>query len=159
LDADHYRNVMARHAAGLVVVSAAQAGGWRGLTASTFSAVSVDPPLVLVCLERFAATRDAIVESGLFNVSLLTAAQEFVAERFAGRAPAVGQAWKEVPHRLGSNGIPLVEGCLAWLECRVVATHDAGDHEIVVGEVLAAGEGAGDPLVLWDRAFWRLTPG
>jgi flavin reductase (DIM6/NTAB) family NADH-FMN oxidoreductase RutF len=64
--------------------------------------------------------------------------------------------WEGVPHRLGGNGIPLVEGSAAWLECRLVEIHPAGDHDICVGEVTAAGAGSGDPLILWDRAFWTL---
>jgi len=112
--------------------------------------------MVLVGLEREATTRGAVVAGKAFNVSVLTRSQEFIADRFAGRAPAIDEAWDQVPHRLGTNGIPLIEGCVAWLECRLVATHEAGDHDICVGEVEAAVAGAGDPLILWDRAFWTL---
>jgi flavin reductase (DIM6/NTAB) family NADH-FMN oxidoreductase RutF len=112
--------------------------------------------MVLVGLEREAATTAAVIAGRAFNVSVLTRAQEFFAERFAGRAPAVDPAWREIPHRLGANGIPLVEGCTAWLECRLVDVHSAGDHDICVGEVEAAVLGAGDPLILWDRSFWTL---
>jgi 3-hydroxy-9,10-secoandrosta-1,3,5(10)-triene-9,17-dione monooxygenase reductase component len=112
--------------------------------------------MVMVGLEREATTRAAIVETKAFNVSVLTRAQEFIADRFAGRAPAIDDSWREIPHRLGSNGIPLIEGCVAWLECTLIATHPAGDHDICVGSVEAAIPGAGDPLILWDRAFWTL---
>jgi flavin reductase (DIM6/NTAB) family NADH-FMN oxidoreductase RutF len=87
---------------------------------------------------------------------VLTRSQEFIADRFAGRAPVIDLRWEQVPHRLGSNGIPLVDGCAAWLECRLVQVHAAGDHDVCVGEVEAAVAGAGDPLVLWDRSFWTL---
>ena len=147
---------MARLPSGVVVVSARFANGYRGLTASSLVAISVEPPMVMVGLEREATTRAAVVEGQAFNVSVLTRSQEFIAERFAGRAPAVDPAWHEVPHRLGTNGIPLIEGCAAWLECGLVQVHPAGDHEIYVGEVQAAIRGAGDPLILWDRAFWTL---
>jgi flavin reductase (DIM6/NTAB) family NADH-FMN oxidoreductase RutF len=112
--------------------------------------------MVLVGLEREATTRAAVVEGKAFNVSVLTRTQEFIADRFAGRAPAIDESWREIPHRLGTNGIPLIEGCVAWLECSLVATHPAGDHDICVGRVEAAVAGAGDPLILWDRAFWTL---
>jgi flavin reductase (DIM6/NTAB) family NADH-FMN oxidoreductase RutF len=147
---------MARLPSGVVVVSARLGSGYRGLTASSLVSISVEPPLVLVGLEREAATRNAVVEGKAFNVSVLTRAQEFIAERFAGRAPAVDAAWQEVAHRLGTNGIPLIEGCAAWLECALVDVHPAGDHDICVGEVKAATLGAGDPLILWDRSFWTL---
>jgi flavin reductase (DIM6/NTAB) family NADH-FMN oxidoreductase RutF len=147
---------MARLAAGVVVISARAADGYRGLTASTLVSVSADPPLVLVGLERESATRAAVVEGGTFNVSVLTRAQEFLAERFAGRAPAVDHTWKGIPHRLGTNGLPLIEGCAAWLECEVVEVHPAGDHDVCIGGVRVAVSGAGDTLILWDRSFWTL---
>jgi flavin reductase (DIM6/NTAB) family NADH-FMN oxidoreductase RutF len=147
---------MARLPSGVVVVSARLGNGYRGLTASSLVSVSTEPPMVMVGLEREATTRIAVVESRAFNVSVLTRSQEFMAERFAGRAPAVDTAWLEVPHRLGTNGIPLIEGCAAWLECSLVQVHPAGDHDICVGKVEAAVRGAGDPLILWDRAFWTL---
>jgi flavin reductase (DIM6/NTAB) family NADH-FMN oxidoreductase RutF len=151
-----FRDAMARLAAGVVVVSARTAEGYRGLTASTLVSVSADPPLVLVGLERESATRAAVVETRRFNVSVLTRDQEFLAERFAGRAPAVDPAWKQIPHRLGANGIPLVEGCAAWLECEVEQVHPAGDHDVCIASVRVAQLGAGNPLVLWDRSFWTL---
>ncbi len=148
---------MARIPAGVVVISAVTADGdYRGLTASSLVSVSLEPPLVLVSLERESSTRAAVAETSAFNVSVLTRAQEFIADRFAGRAPAIDGRWRTVPHRIGSNGIPLIEGCAAWLECRLVATHPAGDHDVCVGEVIAAEPGSGDPMVLWDRAFWSL---
>ncbi|HXJ47676.1 MAG TPA: flavin reductase family protein [Candidatus Acidoferrum sp.] len=147
---------MARLPAGVVVISARTATGYRGLTASSLVSISADPPMVLVGLEHEAATRAAVSESKAFNVSVLTRSQEFMADRFAGRAPAIDPRWEGVPHRLGVNGIPLIDGCAAWLECRLVEIHPAGDHDICVGEVTAATAGSGDPLILWDRAFWTL---
>jgi flavin reductase (DIM6/NTAB) family NADH-FMN oxidoreductase RutF len=153
---DEFRDVMARLPAGVVVVSSRDVTGFRGMTASSLVSISIDPPMVLVGLEREAATRTAVLESKAFNVSLLTRAQEFIADRLAGRAPAIDPAWSSVPHRLGRNGIPVVEECAAWLECRLVEVHAAGDHDICVGAVEAAAVGSGDPLILWDRAFWTL---
>ena len=147
---------MARVPVGVVVISARTENGYRGLTASSLVSISVDPPMVLVGLDHEAATRAAVSEGNAFNVSVLTRSQEFIADRFAGRAPAIDPRWEGVPHRIGANGIPLVEGCAAWLECRLVAIHPAGDHDICLGEVTAATGGSGDPLILWDRAFWTL---
>ena len=147
---------MARLPAGVVVISAPTKDGYRGLTASSLVSISVDPPMVLVGLEREAATRAAVVEAKAFNVSVLTRSQAFMADRFAGRAPAIDPTWEQVPHRLGANGIPLIEGCAAWFECRLIDIHPTGDHDICVGEVTAARAGSGDPLILWDRAFWTL---
>jgi flavin reductase (DIM6/NTAB) family NADH-FMN oxidoreductase RutF len=151
-----FLDAMARLPAGVVVVSARLGDEFRGLTASSLVSISLEPPMVLVGLERESQTRVAILETKAFNVSVLTRSQEFIADRFAGRAPAIDAAWQTLPHRLGTNGVPLLDGCAAWLECRVVQTHTAGDHEVLVAEVEAAIVGAGDPLILWDRAFWSL---
>lgn len=147
---------MARLPAGVVLVSTRLGDDYRGLTASTLVSISLDPPMVSVGLDRESATRAAVLQSKAFNVSVLTRAQEFIADRFAGRAPAVDPKWKTLPFRLGSNEIPLLEGSAAWLECRLVAVHPAGDHDLCIGEVDAAAIGTGDPLILWNRAFWTL---
>ena len=151
-----FLDVMARLPAGVVLVSTRAGEGYKALTASSLVSISLEPPLVLVGVERDSATRGAILDSRAFNVSVLTRAQEFVADRFAGRAPAVDPTWKTLRHRLGKNGIPLLEDAAAWLECSLSQTHQAGDHDIIVGEVEAAELGSGDPLILWDRQFWTL---
>jgi flavin reductase (DIM6/NTAB) family NADH-FMN oxidoreductase RutF len=156
LPAHDFRDVMARLPSGVVVVSARAGDGYRGLTASSLVSISVEPPMVLVGLEREAATRAAVLEGKAFNVSVLTRSQEFIADRFAGRAPLIDTRWEQVAHRLGTNGIPLIDGCAAWLECRLVQVHPAGDHDVCIGEVEAAAAGSGDPLILWDRSFWTL---
>jgi flavin reductase (DIM6/NTAB) family NADH-FMN oxidoreductase RutF len=153
---EDFRSAMAGVPAGVVVISARDGAGFRGLTASSFTSASLEPPLVLVCLERLTRTRDAIAASGRFAVSVLERSQEFVAERFAGRAPAVGAAWRDVPHDVGESGLPVVRGSVAWFECALRELVVAGDHDIALGEVTGAGRGPGEPLVLWDRSFWRL---
>ncbi|HEX2645644.1 MAG TPA: flavin reductase family protein [Candidatus Dormibacteraeota bacterium] len=153
---DHFRDVMARLPSGVVVVSARLGDEFRGMTASSLVSVSVEPPMVMVGLERQSLTRQAVMETKAFNVSLLTRSQEFIADRLSGRAPAIDAQWRSLPHRLGSNGIPLLDGCAAWLECKLVQVHEAGDHDICVGEVMTAESGTGDPMILWDRAFWTL---
>lgn len=148
---------MTRHAAGVAVVSTRRGAGYRGLTATSLVSASLEPPLLAVCLDRFSQTRDAVRETAAFNVSLLAREQEFLAERFAGRAPQVDPAWKEVAHRLGGNGLPILEGAVAWFECRLEDLRPAGDHDLALGLVTDAGWAEGEPLILWDRAFWRLS--
>jgi len=151
-----FLDVLARVPAGVVLVSTRSGDDYKGMTASSLVSISLEPPLVLVGLERNSATRAAILATRAFNVSVLTRSQEFIADRFAGRAPAVDPQWNNLPHRVGKNGIPLLHGAAAWLECRVTDTHRAGDHDVCIGEVEAAEVGSGDPLVLWDRQFWTL---
>lgn len=158
MESESYVDAMARLPAGLVVVSAATGPGrFRGMTLTSFTSASLEPPLVVACLDRLAQTRDAIEESGKFTASVLSDRQEFLAERFAGRAPLVDPSWREVPHRLGENGLPILDGAVAWFECRLQHMVRAGDHDLAVGLVTAAGTGPGDPTVYWHRAFWRLT--
>jgi flavin reductase (DIM6/NTAB) family NADH-FMN oxidoreductase RutF len=143
--------------AGVVVVSTHFAGGFAGLTATSFTSVSVEPPLVLACLDSFARTRDAVAEAGEFSVSVLERSQEFLAERFAGRAPLVDPGWRDVSHGLSPGGLPILGGCVAWFECRLTELRAAGDHDICLGEVRACGRRQGEPLVLWNRSFWSLA--
>ncbi|HEY8812245.1 MAG TPA: flavin reductase family protein [Candidatus Dormibacteraeota bacterium] len=157
MDQENLRDALARLPAGVVLVSTRDSGGFRGLTVTSFTSVSLDPPLVLVCLDRLAATRDAVVAHGAFTASLLSRGQQFLADRFSGQAPAADPAWREVPHRLGENGLPVVDGAVAWVECQVHSRQPGGDHEIVVGAVTAVGRGGGEPLVHWERGYWGLS--
>jgi flavin reductase (DIM6/NTAB) family NADH-FMN oxidoreductase RutF len=147
---------MAAVPAGVAVVSTGTEGRYHALAATSFTSASLEPPLLLVCLDSLSQTRQAVADRGAFNLSVLERGQEFLAERFAGRAPLVDPGWRDVPHRLGGNGLPLVDGCIAWFECELRDLVGAGDHDVALGEVVAAGREAGEPLVLWDRAFWRL---
>src|SRR5207245_8899810 len=88
----------------------------RSPTATSLVSISTDPPMVLVGLERMTFTRKAVIESKAFNVSVLARAQEFIADRFAGRSPAVAAAWNDVPHHLGPYDLLLLDGFCSWLE-------------------------------------------
>src|SRR5258708_25009698 len=134
---------MARLAASVVVISAGLGDGFRGLTATSLVSISAEPPLVLVSLGRPTMTRNAVVETRAFNVSVLTRSQEFVAERFAGRAPAVAAAWKDVGDHLCRNGIPLIDARAAWLVGKVAHLHEVGDHDICRAEDEITNKGAG----------------
>lgn len=153
---DALRDALARVAGAVSVLATRDGDGYRGLTLTSLTSVSLEPPLVLVSLDRLAQTRDLVLESGGFSVSVLSRAHDFLADRFSGRAPVVDRSWREVSHFLTPGGLPVLEGSLAWFECRVAQVHEAGDHDLVVGAVEACGTGPGDPLLLWDREFWGL---
>ena len=150
------RDALARLPAGVVLVATRDQAGFRGVTTSSFTQVSLEPPLVLVCLDRLAASRDAVTRQGAFTASVLPAGSQFLADRFSGRAPAADPTWREVPHRLGANALPIVEGAVAWFECSVQSVSKAGDHDIVLATVTEVGTGGGDPLVHWERGYWSL---
>lgn len=157
IDNQLYRDALARHAGAVVVVATRFKDGNRGLTATSFVSVSIEPPLIAVALDRYAATREAVVEAGSFSVSVLEARQEFIADRFSGRAPAVNPTWSEVPHWNTPAGLPIVAGSVAWFECSVRTVVEAGDHDLILAAVTSAGTADGDPLILWQRSFWHVS--
>lgn len=142
-----FREALARFASGVTVVTAIGPEGPVGFTASAFSSVSLTPPLVLVCIGKRASAHDAIVSSDVFGVSVLDERQAWIAAQF-GRSGV--DRFREVPLRREAR-VPLVDGALAQLECRRYATHDAGDHTILVGEVVDTAVTGGRPLVHFDR--------
>jgi len=89
----------------------------------SFTSASLAPPLLLVCLDSLSQTRDAVAGRGEFSLSVLERSQEFLAERFAGRAPLVDPTWAEVPHTVGGHGLPVLLGSVAWFECRLLDLH------------------------------------
>ncbi|WP_202470028.1 flavin reductase family protein [Streptomyces sp. SID2888] len=158
VDHDAFRAAMSHWASGVAVVTTADlAGRHHGFTASSFTAVSLDPPLVLVCLDRDAICAPAFLESPWLGVHVLGRGQETLARRFA-RKSADKFAGVELASAAGMGGVPLLTGVLARLECRITSRLDGGDHVVLLAEVgrAALGGGPGEPLVYYHRAFHRL---
>jgi flavin reductase (DIM6/NTAB) family NADH-FMN oxidoreductase RutF len=143
-----FRDALAHFASGVTVVAASGSGGPLGFTATGFTSVSLSPPLILVCVGKGASVHDGIVGSLRFGVSILSERQEWIAQQFARSGV---DRFREVALR--PTIVPLVEGALAALECRRHARHDAGDHTILVGEVIDTFVGTGRPLVHCTRRF------
>lgn len=163
VDRDQYRDVLARFASGVVVVttgSGSDSGGFHGVTVSAFCSVSIDPPLVLACIDRQIQSHGLIAQAPVFAVNILSREQSFLAEQFSGRTPLADPEFLRVPHRIGQLGVPLIEDAVAWIECRAWARYDGGDHTIFVGEVVSLETGAqDDPLIYFDRSFTELSWG
>jgi 3-hydroxy-9,10-secoandrosta-1,3,5(10)-triene-9,17-dione monooxygenase reductase component len=142
-------------ASGVTVVTTVHEGQLRGVTVSAFSAVSLNPPLILICIANESESREWIVESGLFAVNILSDEQEFLSERFAARAPIVNARFDGVPYHTAITGSPILDGSIAWYDCRVEAIHDGGDHTIFIGRVEAVGFGAEgkQPLVYFANRY------
>src|SRR5262245_24571311 len=160
VDRDSLWATMRRLAAGVTVVTAVSDAGYLGITVSAFSLASLDPPLALACIHADSQVADAIQASGGFAVTILDGRQELVAEMFAGRAPHPDPAFAGLPHRTRLTGAPILEGGLAWLDCRLAHALPAGDHTIFLGLVVAAGVAAGhdDPLLYFSSQYRRLAP-
>ena len=149
-----------RFGTGVTVVTATSDEGYLGITVSAYSLVSLAPPLVLVCINEFSQLLEAIQTSGAFAATILSSRQELLAERFAGRAPQPAGDFSDIPHRTLLTGAPVLEGGLAWLDCRLQQAITAGDHTIFLGTVVAAGvaEGQDDPLIYFGSQYRRLAP-
>jgi flavin reductase (DIM6/NTAB) family NADH-FMN oxidoreductase RutF len=134
VSSDAFRKVMGSFAAGVTVVTTVDADGNKaGLTVTAFSSLSLDPPLCLVCIDKRAASCQALAASRKFAVNFLSSEQQDLSNRFASR---VEDKFATVAHAAGpATGCALLEGALATIECEVVAIHPGGDHEIFVGEL------------------------
>ena len=149
-----FRRTMGTFATGVAVVTTVWDGEYHGMTMNSLTSVSLDPCMLLVCPRRGSATGDAIANSGEFVVNLLRADQQEFSSRFIGSFED-RFAGVEVEHT--ASGTPLLSEALAHIGCRVVDTHAAGDHDIVVGEVTFCRELAGDPLVFFQGRFGGFT--
>jgi flavin reductase (DIM6/NTAB) family NADH-FMN oxidoreductase RutF len=151
---DDFRRVLGHFASGVTIVSTCDADGRpTGLTASAFSSVSLDPPLILVCVDHKSQSYPAMRERGRFAVNILAAGQEAVSRRFASSRL---DKFEGVPHRITDLGVPLVEGAIAQLECVTVSMHVEGDHTIFVGLVERAAVGHGQPLLYYRGKYHAL---
>ncbi len=151
-----FKEAMGRFATGVTVVAAVEDGDPVGFTCQSFVSLSLDPPLVGLAPAKTSASWPRIARAGAFCVNVLTARQEHLSRRFArsGGEKFAGVTWRAAP----VGGSPVIEGCLAWVDCRLVAIHDAGDHELVIGEVLDLGVGEGEPLLFYNAAFASIAP-
>ncbi len=154
-----FRQALSSWASGVSVVTTANAGMLYGLTVSSFSSLSLDPPLVLVCLSNTNRMATMVQESGAFAVSILARGQEDASRYFArtGRMPTPD--FVEIDGEWTASGQPVVKGALAWLVCRLTHTMGQGDHVIAIGQVLEAfSRPDGEPLLYWRRGY-RLLAG
>ncbi len=158
-NADDFKAALGTWASGVSVVTSRKGGLGYGLTVSAFNSVSLDPPLVLVCLKSVNCITPLIRDAGVFGVSVLATGQDAISNHFAsrGREPAADLGG-DVELTEGELGIPLVQGAAAHLECRLHSATPAGDHTIVIGTVVRCAVGdAEQPLVYWNRAYRRMT--
>lgn len=154
MNSELFKQILANFATGITVVTMAEADRYHGITVSSFTSVSLQPPLVLVCIDHQARSHGIIQRTGRYAVSFLSQGQGFLADRFSGRAPEVRDRFQDVAHELLPDGLPVLSDSLGWLSCRVDQAIPAGDHTIFVGEVREGGLGrAGQPLLLYGSRF------
>jgi flavin reductase len=140
-----FRQTLGAFATGVTVITTRGEDHLFGMTANAFSSVSLDPPLILVCVISGTTGAEVIEQNGVFAVNILGAPQESISRYFASKDRPRGlQAFDEIPHRIAVTGCPIIEGAAGFLDCRLDAAHEAGDHIVFIGEVLAI---ANDPDV------------
>ena len=149
---DQFRSVMGHFATGVTVVTANTPEGPVGMTANAVSSLSLEPLLLLVAFDNEARTLPVVRETGRFGVNVLAAGQEDLARLFASKTPE-REKFAGVAHTV-HDGIPVIEGVLAWVGCRLERLVPAGDHTIGIGAVEAAEAGGGEPLI-WHRGEYR----
>jgi flavin reductase (DIM6/NTAB) family NADH-FMN oxidoreductase RutF len=148
-----FRDALGRFATGVTVITCRTGAGPLGITANSFAAVSLDPPLVLWSPGRFSRRFDAFAEAEHFAVHVLGEDQAPLGEGFS----ASGEAFDGLPVRDNPERCPVIDGCLARFECAAYARHEGGDHDIVVGRVLRASAREGAPLIFASGAYGRFT--
>jgi flavin reductase (DIM6/NTAB) family NADH-FMN oxidoreductase RutF len=162
VDSAAFRRAAGRFASGIVVVSTSLDGVSHAMTATAFTAVSLDPLLVLVCVEKIARFHDAVLATGTWAVSVLGDDSEKTAAWLATRGrPLAGQLDGIPCHPGPLTGAPILDRALSALECRTTAVHDGGDHSIIVGEVIGVTgpRAGGRPLLYFAGQYRRLDDG
>ena len=160
IDGREFRRVLGHYPTGVTVVTADCPGGPEGMTIGSFASVSLDPPLVSFCPARDSDSWLRMRDVGSFCVNVLGDDQADVSTTFASKTE---NRFAGVRTRVEATGAPVIEGCRAWIDCRVAAVHAAGDHDIVVGRVVAlaaaddTAESASGPLVFLKGGYGRVA--
>jgi flavin reductase (DIM6/NTAB) family NADH-FMN oxidoreductase RutF len=151
-----FREVFGRFATGVAVITSAGPAGAGGMTANALCSLSLDPLLALVCFENRARTLPIVREAGRFAVNLLSAGQERLAGVFASKLPEA-EKLTGVDHWL-EQGMPVIEGAVAWAICELRELIAGGDHTIAIGQVIDLGLGEGEPLLWYAGRYHALPP-
>ncbi len=151
VDSALFRQLLGRFATGVSIITTRDAAGEpAGMTANSLASVSLHPPLVSVCVEHAADMHAALQESTAYVFNILTAGQEGLSRRFAVNQP---RKFEGIGYRLTPSGLVILEGVLAYIECRRVADYEAGDHTIYLGEVVDGATYEGEPLLYYRGGY------
>jgi flavin reductase (DIM6/NTAB) family NADH-FMN oxidoreductase RutF len=158
IDAVEFRRVLGHFATGVAISTTRDARGEPcGLTVNSFCSVSLEPPLVLVCIETAADSHDCIRNAGYYAVNVLGEDRgESLSRRFS--TWGVEDKLRGIAFREEVTGAPVLEKALAWVDCRVVAEYPGGDHTIFLGQVVAADAREGTPLLYYRGGYGRFVP-
>lgn len=154
LDAEQLRAAMRAWTSGVTVVTAAYEGEQHGMTVSSFTSISLDPPLIVISLHTESHTHALVSKAGAFAVTILSSRQKELSERFAGRLPETDDRLEGLETETLLTGAPFLKGGLAYLDCRVTQSIPSGMNTLFIAEVVAArGYDHKQPLVYHDRQY------
>ncbi len=153
-----FKEVMSQFASGVTVITTHDNGNLHGMTASSFCSVSLEPPLVLVCVAKHVRSHPLIEKSGVFAVNILANEQLDWGMRFAGMIPDIEDRFADIEVIAAVTDSPILPGTLGWVDCELRYAYDGGDHTIFVGEAVAGGVSQkNDPLMYYNRAWRELS--
>lgn len=151
-----FRQACGLFATGVAIAAVVDASGTpHGLTINSFTSVSLRPPVVLICIDNRAAILSRFLEAEHYSVSILSAAQQELSNRFA---VSPDDRFDGVSWHAGVTGAPLIDGAIATLECRTTQVLDCGDHRILLAEAVAAENAGGEPLLYFGSRYGRVLP-
>lgn len=154
IEKNELRRVMGHFATGVTVITSIRTSGeMHGLTANAFSSVSLVPPLLLICVDKKAESYPCFEESKIFTVNILSSEQESISRKFA---VSGGNKFEGISYRVGANGAPILDGAVAYLECKLAGTMDAGDHTVYLGEIEQAETHEAKPLLFFRGGYREL---
>lgn len=157
VESQAFKQVLSQWTSGVTVVTTLDGTVWKGMTASAFSSVSLEPPLIQVCLARKLYTHTLIERSGVFAINIMGREQVELAKRFAGMYPQIEDRFADLDCHTAETGCPLLPQTMGWIDCKLYAAYEGGDHTIFVGQVVAGQVIVQDcePLVYFNRQWGR----
>ncbi len=157
---DEFRRAMGRFATGVTVITTRVGDDLHGMTANAVTSVSLEPLLLLVCVDKSADTHEILAQADSFAVNILSVAQEEISRSLATKKGGRATKLDGVAHVFGVTGAPLIDGAIAYLDCLSVRQYEGGDHTIFLGQVVDAGESDdGEPLVFYGGRYGRFEAG
>ena len=159
VDSDTFRAAMRRVAQPVTIVTVRDASGLHGMTASSFTSIALEPPLILISVGESNATSSRLESVGTFAVNVLGAGQHAIGAAFARPGIEKSMAFEHLPHHCAATGSPILDDCICWFDCTVYATHVAGSCVLFIGRVEAAGLGPEEaPLLYRNRVYEPHSP-
>lgn len=157
IDRKTFRTVLGRFATGVTVVTTMQGSQRVGITVNAFTSLSLDPPLVLICIDRTSRVHDALLESGSFAVNFLAANQANISTCFASNSDRRYRDFGGATSHPVATGAPIIDGCLGYVDCKIVNTFPGGDHTIIIGHVEALDASDDAPLLYYRGQYATLS--